>query len=211
MKHLSSFADAKFMSITGRLCTLHAIIFYRVHVVDMNLAHSMLVLKAEPSRLDPALNDLAKAGYTIVTTGTAGEVVEQAATTRFPLVLVEAVSLASVVELIGVLRRADALSSIVVVTQNIDLNSIVHGIRLRIADVFSNNDDDSVILGRVRSLLPPIPIVVTQLNQQINQLSEEKQALEVRLHALAEEFELWQKTVAGTVTDTIMPSMAGAA
>jgi DNA-binding response OmpR family regulator len=178
---------------------------------NMNLAHSILVLKADHSRLDYVLNDLTKAGYAIAATHTANEAVEQAATTPFPLVLVEAESLASVVELIGILRRADALSSIVVVTQNLDLNSIVHGIRLRIADVFSKADDDSVILGRVRSLLPPMPVFVTQLNKQINQLSEEKQALEERLRALAEEFELWQKTVAGAITDATASSMAGAA
>jgi DNA-binding response OmpR family regulator len=175
----------------------------------MKLAHSILVLKREPSRLDNVLTDLIEAGYTVVATRTAEDAIEHAATTPFPLILVEAEFLASVIEVLGVFRRADALSSIVVVTQTLDLNSIVHGIRLRIADVFSNNDDDSVILGRVRSLLPPVPIVVTQLNKQINQLSEEKQALEERLRALAEEFELWQKTVAGTVADA--SSMAGAA
>jgi hypothetical protein len=49
-------------------------------------------------------------------------------------------------------------------------------------------------------LLPAAPIVVTQLNKQIDQLSGEKQALEERLRALAGEFELWQKTVAGAIT-----------
>jgi DNA-binding response OmpR family regulator len=177
----------------------------------MKLTHSILVLKRDPSRLDNLLYDLSEAGYAIVTTCTANETIDHAAANPFPLVLVEAESLASVIELLGVLRRADTLSSIVVVTQRVDLNSIVHGIRLRIADVFSNNDGDSVVLGRVRSLLPPVPIVVTQLNKQINQLSEEKQVLEERLRALAEEFELWQKTVAGTITDATVSAMAGAA
>jgi DNA-binding NarL/FixJ family response regulator len=177
----------------------------------MKLAHSILALKAEPSRLDNVLNDLSEAGYAIVATGVADEAIEHAATKSFSLVLVETESLASVVELLGVLRRANILSSIVVVTQDLDLNSIVHGIRLRIADVFSNYDADSVILGRIRSLLPDAPIVVEQLNKRISQLSEEKQALEVRLRTLAEEFELWQKTVANTNTDATMPSMAGAA
>jgi DNA-binding NarL/FixJ family response regulator len=177
----------------------------------MNLAHSILVLKAVPSRLDYALNDLTKAGYTIVTTCTAGEAIEHAARKAFPVVLVEAESLASVIDMLGVFRQADALSSILVVTQSLDLNSIVHGIRLRIADVFSNNEDDSVILGRIRSLLPPMPIVVTQLNKQIDQLSAEKQVLEERLRSLAGEFELWQKTIAGTITDATAPSIAGAA
>jgi DNA-binding NarL/FixJ family response regulator len=177
----------------------------------MKLAHSILVLKAEPSRLDHVLNDLAGAGHAIVATGVADEAIEHAATKPVSLVLVETESLASVVELLGVLRRANAHSSIVVVTRGLDLNSIVHGIRLRIADVFSNYDDDSVILGRVQSLLPDTPIVVAQLNKRIDRLSEEKQALEERLRALAEEFELWQKTVAGATTDATAPAMAGAA
>jgi hypothetical protein len=115
-------------------------------------------------------------------------------------VLVETESLASVTTLLGVLRRADALSSIVVVTKSVDLNSVIHGIRLRIADVFSYANDDAAILGRVRSLLPAMPIVVTQLNKQIDQLSEEKLALEERLRSLAGEFELWQKTVSGAIS-----------
>jgi DNA-binding NarL/FixJ family response regulator len=175
----------------------------------MKLVHSILALKAEPSRLDNILNDLTEAGYAIVASGVADDAIEQAAKKPFSLMLVETESLASVVELLGVLRRANALSSIVVVTQDLDLNSIVHGIRLRIADIFSNYDDDSVIVGRVRSLLPDAPVVVEQLNKRINQLSEEKLALEERLRALAEEFELWQKTVA--VTGAAAPAMAGAA
>jgi hypothetical protein len=166
----------------------------------MKLAHSILVLKREPSRLNHILNNLTQAGYALVTTEVADEAIEHAARKSFPLVLVETEFLASVIELLGVFRRADALSSIVVVTQKVDLNSVVHSIRLRIADVFSMTDDDSVILGRIRSLLPAAPIVVTQLNKQIGQLSEEKQALEERLRALAGEFELWQKTVAGAIT-----------
>jgi DNA-binding NarL/FixJ family response regulator len=177
----------------------------------MKLVHSILALKAEPSRLDNVLNDLAEAGYAVVATGVADEAIEHAATKSFSLLLVETASLASVVEFLGVLRRANALSSIVVVTQDLDLNSIVHGIRLRIADVFSNYDDDSVIVDRIRSLLPDAPIVVEQLNKRINQLSEEKLALEERLRALAEEFELWQKTVAAAGTDAAVPAMAGAA
>jgi DNA-binding NarL/FixJ family response regulator len=166
----------------------------------MKLAHSILMLKRAPSRLDNALKSLADAGYAIVTTRTADETIEHAATKPFPLVLVETESLASVIGLLGVLRRADALSSIVVVTEKVDLNSVVHGIRLRIADIFSGADDDAAILGRVRSLLPAAPIVVTRLNKQIDQLSGEKQALEERLRALAGEFELWQKTVSGAIT-----------
>ncbi|HXB03071.1 MAG TPA: hypothetical protein VNV15_09680 [Opitutaceae bacterium] len=166
----------------------------------MKLAHSILVLKREPSRLNHILNNLTEAGYALVTTGVADEAIEHAARKSFPLVLVETEFLASVIGLLGVFRRADALSSIVVVTQKVDLNSVVHGIRLRIADVFSITDDDSVIVGRIRSLLPAAPIVVTQLNKQIGQLSEEKQALEERLRALAGEFELWQKTVSGAIT-----------
>jgi DNA-binding NarL/FixJ family response regulator len=175
----------------------------------MKLVHSILALKAEPSRLDHVLNDLAETGYAIVATSVADEAIEHAATKPFSLILVETESLASVVEFLGVLRRANTLSSIVVVTQDLDLNSIVHGIRLRIADVFSNYDDDAVIVGRIQSLLPDAPIIVEQLNKRINQLSEEKLALEERLRALAEEFELWQKTV--SVTGAAVPAMAGAA
>jgi hypothetical protein len=166
----------------------------------MKLAHSILVLKRAPSRLKNVLNELGEAGYSLVTTCSADEAVEHAATKPFPLVLVETEFLASVVGVLGVFRRADALSSIVVVAQNADLNSIIHSIRLRIADVFSYADDDAKILGRVRSLLPAVPIVLTQLNKQIDQLSAEKQVLEERLRSLAGEFELWQKTVAGAIT-----------
>jgi DNA-binding NarL/FixJ family response regulator len=202
---------AKFAPITMDIGMLHAIIFTCIYVVNMKLVHSILALKAEPSRLDHVLNDLTEAGYAIVASGVTDEAIEHAATKTFSLMLVETGSLASVVEFLGVLRRANALSSIVVVTQDLDLNSIVHGIRLRIADVFSKYDDDSVIVGRVRSLLPDAPIVVEQLNKRINQLSEEKLALEERLRALGEEFELWQKTVASSATDATVSAMAGAA
>jgi CheY-like chemotaxis protein len=166
----------------------------------MKFAHSILVLKREPSRLNNIIDNLTQAGYAIVATSVADEAIEHAARKAFPLVLVETEFLASVVGLLGVLRRADALSSIVVVTQDLDLNSVIHSIRLRIADVFSYANDGAEILGRVRSLLPAIPVVVTQLNKQIDQLSGEKLALEERLRALAGEFELWQKTVSGAIT-----------
>jgi len=166
----------------------------------MKIAHSILVQKRAPSRLDNVLHELAKTGYAIVTTGTAHETAGHVATTPFALVLVEAESLASVTTLLGVLRRADALTPIVVVTQNVDLLSVIHGIRLRIADVFFQASNESDILGRVRSLLPAMPLVVTQLNKQIAQLSKEKQALEERLRSLAGEFEFWQETVSGAIS-----------
>ncbi|HWZ94969.1 MAG TPA: hypothetical protein VNW30_07225 [Opitutaceae bacterium] len=140
------------------------------------------------------INDLAQDGYAIVSTGLAEEAKRRATAKPFPLLLIETEFLASVIELLGTLRQADALSSIIVVTKHVDLASVVQSIRLRIADVFSNADDDSTILGRARSLLPALPAAWTQLNEQIDRLSGEKQALEERLHALGGEFELWQKT-----------------
>jgi hypothetical protein len=172
----------------------------RIQHDTMKFAHSVLVLKTAPSRLDGVLNSLGQAGYGIRATCLADEAIEHAATKPFPLVLIETQFLASVVNLLGILRRADALSSIVVVAQKVDLASVVDSIRLRIADIFSDTDDDSAILGRARSLLPAALPAFIQLNKQIDQLSAEKQALEDRLRTLAEEFELWQKTIGGAIT-----------
>jgi len=166
----------------------------------MKLSHSILVLKKEPSRLNSLLNSLTQTGYAIVLASTAEDAKAQATAKRFPLVLIETELLASVIELLRVLRRADALSSIVVAAQSVDFDSVVHSMRLRIADIFSNGDDESIILGRVRSLLPAIPVVLTQLTKEIDQLAKEKQTLEERLLVLAGEFELWQKTVTGAIT-----------
>jgi len=166
----------------------------------MKLTYSILALKREPSRLDSVLDHLTQAGYAVVTVSLPAEAIEHAATKPFPLVLIETEFLSPVMDLLGVLRRADALSSIVVVTQNVDFASVIHGIRLRIADIFSDADDDSAILGRARSLLPPVSAAFIQLNEQIGRLSEEKQALEERLRTLAEEFELWQQTISGAIT-----------
>jgi hypothetical protein len=41
----------------------------------MKLVHSILALKAEPSRLDHVLNDLAETGYAIVATSVADEAI----------------------------------------------------------------------------------------------------------------------------------------